>query len=152
MIKWSLWIWEIILVSGVAAMGISDLRRRIIPNLVTFPLLGLGLGLAVVGMGPVPPWEAVVGALVGGGGLWAAKKWRPDGMGGGDIKMAAAIGSFLGPYGTLWMFFIGSLLGLGIGIILVSVKKMRMDQPIPLAPFYGLAAIMYLLQNFPLWV
>ncbi len=107
--------------------GVIDARHRIIPDVVTVPGLvaGLILGSFTPGVGPL---ASVIGALAGGGFLLAVALVTGGGMGGGDIKLAAMMGAFLGwsslIAGLLLGFVAGALFG---GALLVAGVKRRRD-------------------------
>jgi len=61
-----------------------------------------------------------------------------ESMGGGDVKLLAMIGAFLGWQKTLLTFFLAPFFGLIIGIINLIVKK---DHTIPYGPFLSIAAL-----------
>jgi len=63
-------------------------------------------------------------------------------MGGGDVKLLAMIGAFLGWQRALMTFFIAPFLGIVIGVINLIVKK---DHTIPYGPFLSLAALISIL-------
>jgi len=96
-------------------IALSDARFYIIPDQFSLGGLVLGLGLAFL-PGGIDPMGAFLGAFLGFGllqfvavaGKWAFKK---DAMGGGDIKMMAMVGSFLGMPGVLLTIFLGALFG-----------------------------------------
>ncbi|MBI5555297.1 MAG: prepilin peptidase, partial [Elusimicrobia bacterium] len=68
-----------------------------------------------------------------------------EAMGGGDIKLAAGLGSFLGWEYTLIMLGLSFLVGGSAGIVLlISGRKKRKD-PIPFGPFIAFSAIMVML-------
>ena len=96
-------------------ISLSDARFYIIPD--QFSLGGLVVGLTLSFVPGGLTWvEAVVGAVVGFAvlkGVAIAGKWmfKKDAMGGGDVKMMAMIGAFLGWQGVLLTIFLGSLLG-----------------------------------------
>ena len=76
-----------------------DLEHHLLPNVITIP--GIVVGLAFSAMLPPGFVDALIGALAGGGVLWliAEAYYRysgQEGMGGGDVKMLAMIGAFLG--------------------------------------------------------
>lgn len=97
---------------------ISDARFYIIPD--QFTLGGLVLGLALAFATPAIAWPAAfVGAGVGLGLLWfvawaGEKAFKKEAMGGGDIKMMAMVGAFLGWPGVLLTVFLGSFLGAAV--------------------------------------
>jgi leader peptidase (prepilin peptidase)/N-methyltransferase len=59
-------------------------------------------------------------------------------MGGGDIKLLAMIGAFLGLKNALFTFIAAPFLGLPFGIFSLATKK---DHTIPYGPFLALAAL-----------
>ncbi len=96
-------------------IALTDARFYIIPD--EFSLGGLVLGFALSFLDGGPTWMQSLGGAALGlgvllavavGGKWAFKK---EAMGGGDIKMMAMVGAFLGPAGVLLTLFIGALLG-----------------------------------------
>lgn len=96
-------------------IALSDARFYIIPDEFTLGggMLGLALAFFPGGVGIV---EAAGGALAGFGVLWGIgalgrRIFKKEAMGGGDIKMMAMVGAFLGPAGVLLTIFLGSFLG-----------------------------------------
>jgi len=132
----------------------TDLTHKIIPNVVTLPGIVLGvLGAATVL--PVGLIDALLGVAVGGGVLWALAWASPyvfgkEGMGGGDIKLLAMIGAFLGWKPVLLTMMIGSLTGSVIGISLIALRFMKRDEYIPFGPFLVLGAILSMFFAQPL--
>lgn len=96
-------------------ISLTDARTYTIPDEFTLGGLVIGLLLALT-PGGITIWSSLAGAavgfvmlyLVGALGEWAFKK---PAMGGGDIKMMAMVGAFLGPLGTLLTVFLGALAG-----------------------------------------
>jgi prepilin peptidase CpaA len=113
--------WAVLAVVLVAA-AISDLRRGTVPNWLTYPaiLVGLGLG-AAVGAAAGSTEEGFINHLGGfalaGGVLFVA--YLMGGMGGGDVKLMAAVGAFLGWPGALHAIFYSFLVGAAEGLIVV---------------------------------
>jgi leader peptidase (prepilin peptidase)/N-methyltransferase len=143
-----------ILFSALLVVAGTDLTHKIIPNVVTVPgtLLGL-LGAATVL--PVGPINALLGVAVGGGILWALAWASPylfgkEGMGGGDIKLLAMVGAFLGWKPALLTIMIGSLAGSVIGITLIALGVMKRDEYIPFGPFLVFGALLSMFFAQPL--
>lgn len=143
-----------ILFSALLVVTGTDLTHKIIPNVVTVPgtILGL-LGAATVL--PVGPVNALLGVAVGGGILWALAWASPylfgkEGMGGGDIKLLAMVGAFLGWKPALLTIMIGSLVGSVIGISLIAFRLMKRDEYIPFGPFLVLGALVSMFFAQPL--
>jgi leader peptidase (prepilin peptidase)/N-methyltransferase len=122
-------------VFGTILLGIAltDARAYIIPDEFTWGGLVLGLLFAVAGGLPALG-QALIGAGVGFGLLWTVGTvgtWllKQDAMGGGDIKMMAMVGAFLGWQGVLLTIFLGALLGSLIFVPLALAGRR------PLVPF-----------------
>jgi leader peptidase (prepilin peptidase)/N-methyltransferase len=104
-----------ILLTLLLGIAVSDARFYIIPD--EFSLGGTALGLALAPLpGGLSMLQSVLGALVGFGILWAIAHlgtwlFKKDAMGGGDLKMMAMVGAFLGIPGVFLTLFLGALLG-----------------------------------------
>jgi leader peptidase (prepilin peptidase)/N-methyltransferase len=116
-------------VFGTILLGIAvtDARHYLIPDEYTYGGLVLGLLLALRD-GLPGLWHALLGAAVGFGILWfvasvGSRVLGKEAMGGGDIKMMAMVGAFVGWKGVLLTIFGGSLLGTIIFIPLNIRKK-----------------------------
>ena len=129
-----------ILFSLLLAIAIIDARHYLIPDALSLGGLGAGLALALLPGAPTP-LTSVLGALLGFGllfvvgvvGEWA---FRKPAMGGGDMKMMAMVGSFLGPAGAMLTIFLGALAGtLIFGPISLKTKK-----EVPFGVFLALGA------------
>ena len=105
------------LVLLVVAAALFDLRTRRIPNQVNLAGLGVGLVLATAG-----GWPLLLDSLLGAGlGLIAGLAVFALGvLGGGDAKLVAAVGAFLGPAWLLralpLMGLLGGLLAIGYAV------------------------------------
>lgn len=129
-------------VFGTLLLGIAitDARHYIIPDEFTWGGLGLGLALSLVG-GWLGFLQAVLGAAAGFGLLYivgSAGRWMfsEEAMGGGDIKMMAMVGAFVGWKGVLLTIFAGALLGTLIFVPL-SLRKKRL---VPFGVFLAVGA------------
>lgn len=129
-----------------------DLDHRIIPDRITLPGIAVGLLLALVApaearLGAVQQW--LLGVLVGGGILWAvawayAALTGREGMGGGDIKLLAMIGAFLGWQGVLLTLLLASFIGSLVGVVWMVVRGTDSKLAIPFGPFLALGALVAL--------
>lgn len=149
-VLWAAAVWYYGISSGAVAAGVfgsillgitvTDARHYIIPDEFTFGGLALGLLLSLRG-GFGALGDAAVGAAVGFGLLyavaWAGEKaFGEEAMGGGDIKMMAMVGAFVGWKGVLLTVFGGAMLGTIIFVPL-SLKKKRL---VPFGVFLAIAA------------
>jgi leader peptidase (prepilin peptidase)/N-methyltransferase len=131
-------------VAALLVVTFIDLDHMIIPDVISLPGIAVGLACAVAGYGPTV-WESVIGILLGGGLLYLVAVGYEmttgrEGMGGGDIKLLAMVGAFLGWRGVLVTVLIGSLTGALIGIG-VTVYRRQTRVPIPFGPFLSLGAL-----------
>ena len=122
-----------------------DWEFQIIPDRLTYPSLAAGLVWSL--FAPLGPAASLLGALVGGGGLllvavigdWIFKK---ESMGGGDIKLAAVLGAFLGWKLVVLVFFLSALIGAVVSLVWMLVsREMRERRLIPFGPFLATAAL-----------
>jgi len=145
------------LFSALLVAALIDLEHQIIPDAITLPGIALGLICAATVL-PLALTDAVLGLLLGGGLLWALAAASPyvfgkEGMGGGDIKLLAMIGAFLGWKSTVLTIMIGALAGAVVGIALILLNIMRRDQYLPFGPFLVLGALisMFFQQELFAW-
>jgi leader peptidase (prepilin peptidase)/N-methyltransferase len=122
-------------------IGITDARHYIIPDEYTWGGLVIGLLLSLAGGWP-GLLAALAGAATGFGILlfigWAGKKaFQKEAMGGGDIKMMAMVGAFVGWKGVLLTIFGGALLGT---LIFVPLNLGKKDRLVPFGVFLAAAA------------
>jgi len=138
-----------------------DIKHRIIPDEVSIGGLIIGFILSAVRGLTTQPWHysfrpallSLAGILVGGGIIYLTGKLfdlvyfkmlkkpaiqgETESMGGGDVKLLAMIGAFLGPQRALLTFFLAPFLAIIVGLYNLISKK---DHLIPYGPFLSLAA------------
>jgi leader peptidase (prepilin peptidase)/N-methyltransferase len=121
-----------------------DLEHQLLPNAITLP--GIVVGLIASSVLPPGIIDALIGAIVGGGVLWLIgeayfRYSGHEGMGGGDVKMLAMIGAFLGWKLVLVTLVLSSVLGSIIGVIVIAVRKGGMKYALPYGTFLALGAL-----------
>ena len=140
-----------------------DVKHRIIPDeisiggmIVGFILSAIrGLNLNPLTFNSKPLLNSFSGIIIGAGIIWLTGvlfdlvyfkllkrppiQGETESMGGGDVKLLAMIGAFLGWQRALLTFFIAPFFGLIIGVINLLVKK---DHTIPYGPFLALGALL----------
>jgi leader peptidase (prepilin peptidase)/N-methyltransferase len=149
----------------LVVLVVTDWRERILPDKVNFPGMALGLAFSLIvpigdglsgllaGMAgwmplPVPALslgDALLGALAGGGLLYGIGELyylvrKQDGMGFGDVKMMAMVGTFLGPQLTLFTIFFASILGAVVGGGFMLISRKQSNYELPFGTFLGFAA------------
>jgi leader peptidase (prepilin peptidase) / N-methyltransferase len=121
-----------------------DLEHHLLPNVITLPGIVVGLIFSLL----LPPGirSAALGALVGGGILWAIGEayFRiagQEGMGGGDVKMLAMIGAFLGWKLVLVTLVFSSIAGSIIGMVVLALKRGGLKYALPYGTFLALGGL-----------
>jgi len=158
----------------VIVLVFTDLRERLLPDVVNFTGLGIGLALSFV-TAPVdgaalwlanrvfefpPPGpalslvDALLGAAFGSGMLWLVSEvyFRlrgREGMGLGDVKMMLMAGAFLGVRRTLLAIFAGALLGSVIGVIFILARRKDSNYELPFGAFLGGASLLVVFFGTP---
>ena len=146
-----------IFAAALIVISFIDLDVRIVPDVISLPGIILGLAFSVVGYfffrddsTVIPsPVSSLIGIVAGGGFLLATawiyeKVTGVDGMGGGDIKLLAMIGAFLGWPSIPITLFIASLLGSMVGITCMILTGAGRRLALPFAPFLCSAALIYI--------
>lgn len=118
----------VVFLAWLQALTNIDYKTQFLPDMMTIPLLWLGLLITVMDKGLLTATLAVQGAIVGYGMLWGLGKAfellrRKQGMGGGDMKLIAAVGAWTGTQGALFTLGLASLLGLGFALMLAVRRK-----------------------------
>lgn len=121
-----------------------DLQHHLLPNVITLPGLVAGLLFSLF----LPPGilHALLGALAGGGVLWLIGEayYRysgHEGMGGGDVKMLAMIGAFLGWQQVILTLVLSSVAGSIVGILFLASRRGGLKYELPYGTFLALAAL-----------
>ena len=136
----------LLLLCGLWAASMIDVRSGYLPDEITLGLLWIGLISNAFGIW-VSAADAIWGAF-GAYGILAAvngiyKSLRhKDGMGGGDMKLFAALGAFFGWQALLPILLVASVAGSCFVLILLSRQRIRQ---ITFGPFLALAALIYMI-------
>ena len=136
----------------IALFGI-DLEHQILPNVITLP--GIMVGLLFSLFAPPGIKDAVLGALLGGGILYAIAAgyylWRrEEGMGMGDVKMLAMLGAFLGWKAVIVTLVLASFSGAFVGIAMMATQRGGMKYALPFGTFLALGAVAAMFVGDPL--
>lgn len=146
-----------IFVAALIVVTFIDLDVRIVPDVISLPGIGLGL-LFSIAHGYLPtnrfsfipaPLSSLIGIILGGGVLlvvaWVYEfATGKEGMGGGDVKLLAMIGAFLGWVAAPLTLFFASLSGSIVGLALILKKGADGKHALPFAPFLCLGALIHL--------
>jgi leader peptidase (prepilin peptidase)/N-methyltransferase len=152
----------------------TDVRERILPDLVNYTGFALGLLFSVFTKPtdgtslwlanrifdfppPTPVLsliDALIGAALGSGLLWLVseayfKLRGKEGMGLGDVKMMLMAGAFLGAKRTLLTILAGSILGSLIGVAIIAAKRKDSEYELPFGTFLGAGALLVVFFGTP---
>jgi leader peptidase (prepilin peptidase)/N-methyltransferase len=135
---------RVIFASALIVLFAIDLEHHLLPDVITLPGIVAGLMFSVF----LPPGlrDAVIGVLAGGGVLWliGAAYFRysgHEGMGGGDVKMLAMIGAFLGWKLVLLTLVLSSFAGSIVGVAVIAARRGDMKYALPYGTFLSLGAL-----------
>jgi len=129
-------------------LTLIDVDEMLLPDQITLPLLWLGLLLSISIL-PVSPQDAIIGAAAGYLVLWSVF-WlfkivtKKEGMGYGDFKLLALLGTWLGWQSLPLIILLSSIIGAVIGLFFLVIKKSQPGQPIPFGPFLAGAGVVAL--------
>jgi len=158
----------------IIVLVFTDLRERILPDVVNFTGFGIGLAFSLATkpidgtalwianhMFDFPPpapvlsfVDAILGAALGSGLLWIVSEGYfrlrgREGMGLGDVKMMLMAGAFLGVKRVLLTIFAGAVLGSVLGILFILVRRKGSDYELPFGAFLGAAALLVVFYGTP---
>lgn len=138
---------------GLIVLGLVDYQTRLLPDMLTLPLLWLGLLIQLWPTTSTVGLEmAVIGAVAGYLPLWLLAKlyWlvrKRDGLGMGDLKLLAAMGAWSGPWLLPHVLLGASLLAI-LAVLccrLLTSRRIGMQEALPFGPSiilaYGLLAV-----------
>ena len=137
-----------LLATALLIVSCIDVAHTIIPNAITLPGIVVGICTSLW-LTPVGVGNAVLGVLVGGGlflliAVLSVIILQREGMGGGDIKLVAMIGAFLGWHAVLITIFLGAVLGALVGTVLMLLQRQGRKDPVPFGPFLAIGALLAL--------
>ncbi len=145
-------IWEYLIYfsffSSLLVITFIDLKHQIIPDIISLPGIGIGFLSSFV-LSRITYLDSFLGIALGGGILYGVALiyyliMKTEGMGGGDIKLLAMIGAFLGSKAVLVTIFVSALIGSVVGLTIIVLKGKDRKYAIPFGPFLALGAIISL--------
>ena len=135
---------RLLFAASLVALFAIDLEHHLLPDVITLPGIVVGLVASVF----LPPGlvESLIGMLIGGGVLWLIgeayfRYSGEEGMGGGDVKMLAMIGAFLGWKLVLVTLVMSSVAGSVLGLAIIAIKRGSMKYALPFGTFLALGAL-----------
>lgn len=130
--------WTLLLLAAI------DWRCQILPDTLTLPLIAVGLLLALIFEPDDFPARVIAAAagwsVFAGLGLGYRRLRGRDGLGGGDGKLAAVAGSWIGPLGLPWVVLAAALGGLAwVGLARLAGQSWSAERRLPFGPFLAAA-------------
>jgi leader peptidase (prepilin peptidase)/N-methyltransferase len=139
----------------ITALSLIDLEHQILPDLLTYP--GIVLGMVFCFFVPWTDWRSsLIGGIAGAGvpmffiWLWPLLT-GVEGMGWGDVKLLAMVGTFLGWKGLVLTLVAGSLSGAIVGGLYLWLSGRGGRTPLPFGTFLGIAALASLFFQDAVW-
>jgi leader peptidase (prepilin peptidase)/N-methyltransferase len=138
--------------TGLLALSLIDWQTTLLPDALTQPLLWLGLIASAAQWVPLPLTQAVWGAAWGYAVLWSVatafeRITGKQGMGGGDFKLLAALGAWLGPFALIPLLILASCTGAIVGLWLQWRQRLPANGYVPFGPFLAAAGVLLALQD-----
>lgn len=143
-----------LLCSALVVITFIDIEHQIIPDEISLSGIVVGFVLSFFLKGHT--WlNSLLGILLGGGSLLLVayiyqRLTGKDGMGGGDIKLLAMMGAFLGWKAIPFIIFASSLIGSVVGISIMLLQKKDSKLAIPFGPYLAFGAVLYIFYGKPL--
>ena len=142
-----------VLIIALVYLAYIDFRSFQLPNVITLPMIAIGILFNVVGMpdpGLASPIGSLLGAIAGFSLLWALDKmyyWtkKQHGIGLGDAKLLSALGAWLGLGAIPNILLIASITGVLGGVLWLHFQKQTIRSAFPFGPFLAFAGIIELL-------
>ncbi len=146
----------LLLVWSLIALTFIDLDHQLLPDIITLPLVWLGLLFSLLG-GDASNYEvipglraSVIGALAGYLSLWSVYHLfrlltDKEGMGYGDFKLFAVLGAWLGWQMLPLIILLAALVGALTGIALIMFRGHDRQTPIPFGPYLAAAGFVALM-------
>ena len=150
-LKWIL-LEYLIFVFGLIVVSFIDFDHMILPD--SFTLSGIAIGLTGAIFNSERLFlDALFGCLLGGGSLLIMALFyfairKEEGLGGGDVKLLAWIGSLLGWKAIPFVIISSSLIGSIVGLFIALKTKGGLKTMIPFGPYLSLGGILYIFFGF----
>ncbi|MDH4230085.1 MAG: prepilin peptidase [Nitrospirota bacterium] len=133
----------LLLASSLLTLTVIDLHHQILPDRITLPGIVVGL-VASATLLPVGFVGALSGAVLGAGLYLAIVVLSRGGMGGGDVKLIAMIGAFMGWQAVLLTTVLAATTGSLVGVVLMVAFGKGRKHAVPFGPFLALGALFHL--------
>lgn len=143
----------------LVTLALIDMEHGLLPDRLTLGLLWMGLAYSLAPKQAAAdafleftfpgPGPAIAGAIAGYAFLWTVNLiWRTlrkrDGLGGGDFKLLAALGAWVGLKGLPLVVAPAAIVGAAVGLILIAAGRASLSDEIPFGPFLAAGGVLTL--------
>jgi leader peptidase (prepilin peptidase)/N-methyltransferase len=137
----------LLFISALVTIAFIDFHHKIIPDVLSLPGIIAGYATTFI-LGHISWLDSLFGIIAGGGSLFIvafiyAHLTGREGMGGGDIKLLAMIGAWIGWRPLPLVVLISSLTGAVVGAVSLLLAGKGLRAKIPFGPFLSLGALVY---------
>jgi leader peptidase (prepilin peptidase) / N-methyltransferase len=132
----------VVLSSILVVVSVIDLKHQIIPDRIV--IITLIIGILSLLIGDISLKSSLLGMITGGSTLFLLAM-IPGAMGGGDIKLMFAVGSFLGFEKTLWALLLAFIIASIVSLLLLLFRIKKGGDKIPFGPFLAAGSLISLL-------
>lgn len=145
----------LLLTWSLIALSAIDLKHQLLPDVIVYPILWLGLLLSVFG-GFTEAHSAIIGAAAGYLVLWTVyqlfkRLTGKEGMGYGDFKLLAVLGAWFGWQTLPLIILLSSVAGAAVGLSLIAFRGHDRTVPIPFGPYLAIGGWVAMLWGPQLW-
>lgn len=142
----------LLLVAPLIIVSFIDIKHLIIPDVISISGIFAGFLVHVIFTKTTylsSAIDSLIGILVGGGFLFVIayayeKIKKQEGLGGGDVKLAAMLGAFFGWKAAIFILLLSSVVGTIVGLIIILVSHKNLKLAIPYGPFLSAGGLLYL--------
>ncbi len=134
--------------ASLIALAFIDFDHLILPDVLTLPLIPVGIVFVSLFEGRMLPQTAI--DVISGPAILLSIRliyfWLRgvEGIGLGDVKLSAGVGAFLGWPGVVWTMIVGSLIGSVVGLGQIALGRGTMKSALPFGPFLVVAALIWM--------
>lgn len=150
--------WFLLFVAPLIVVSGIDFKLKIIPDVISLTFIPVGIAVHIYMLYPNAGealFDSTLGVVLGGGTLLLlaeviSRLKGVEAMGGGDIKLTAMLGAFLGWKPLVFVFFVSSVLALIYIVATFPFQKDRTNRTIPFGPFLSMAGMIFYLYGKPI--
>lgn len=134
--------------STLIVITFIDFDSQLIPDIISLPAIVISFLLSIF-IFDRSFIQTITATIIGGGIFWIIGKTyeliaKREGLGGGDVKLMAFFGAYLGLKSIFFIIFVSSLIGTIYGLFLMALKGKKTTHAIPYGPFLSFGAFLYL--------